>query len=75
LRHALDEAIDAIEGLPANTDIRAGSMRAERYLSHRYRERLRHNQIAHEIGWSERNLDRLRRELVERVAGILFAPP
>jgi hypothetical protein len=72
LRHALDEAIDAIEGSAPQHN--PGSLRVERYLSHRYRTRLKHYQIAMKTGWSERNLDRLRRELLERMAGILFAP-
>jgi|GEM_PF-3076901 hypothetical protein len=72
LRHALDAAINAIEGSAPQPN--PGSLRVERYLSHRYRARLKHYQIAMKTGWSERNLDRLRRELLERMAGILFAP-
>ena len=74
LRHALDDAINAIEGTATTPGPNRGPIRAERYLSHRYREKLKHQAIARDSGWSERNLERLRNELIELVAGILFSP-
>ncbi|MBI5650385.1 MAG: hypothetical protein HZC40_08070 [Chloroflexi bacterium] len=74
LRHALDDAIAIIEGSVTLGEPNTGTLRVERYLSHRYRERIKHFRIAMETGWSERQLDRLRRELLGRIAEILFAP-
>lgn len=72
LQRALDEAISAIEGSASQTTNDSEVLRAERYLSLRYRERMKHYQIAQKTGWSDRNLERLRRELLERVASFLF---
>lgn len=72
LRRALDAGIDAIIGDDAMYDGNDGRIRVERYLHWRYRKRLKVSEISARLDYSERQLQRLRDDLIEQLAQTLL---
>lgn len=74
LRRALDAGIDAITGGTPSAD---KPVRLEQYLHLRYRKRIPAKDIAAELNYSQRHLQRLRSEMVTLLARTLvgLAPP
>ncbi|MCP4165615.1 MAG: hypothetical protein GY759_06945, partial [Chloroflexi bacterium] len=73
LRRVLDQGIDAIVGPDVRGWQGMGKWRLENYLHLRYREKRQHRDIAIQMGYTERHLQRLKQELLLEVSEILLA--
>ena len=72
LRRVLDSLIDAESGLAATELPPRSQWRLEHYVHLRYRQEIQHKELASWLGYSERHLQRLRREQTRDLAELLL---
>jgi hypothetical protein len=72
LRRALCQAMTVISGRDANTSSRFLQWCLQDYLLLRYREGISHKDIAQRMGYSERHLLNLRKELIVELTEVLL---
>ena len=72
LQQFLDQVITAISGVSAEEKLARSKWRLEHYLHLRYRAGIQHQDLASQLGYGERHLLRLRRELVLEVADLII---
>lgn len=76
LQRALNEALDHFTGATPRT-IHDDGLKLRHYLHFRYREEIKHNELADALGYDPRHLRRLRANLIRDFAEVLAAlnPP
>ncbi|MBV7336263.1 hypothetical protein KFU94_50130 [Chloroflexi bacterium TSY] len=72
LQRLIDQVITAITNVPSNVELARHNWRLEHYLHLRYRQEIKHRDLASWMGYTDRHLLRLRRELVMEAAELMI---
>ncbi|MEM7134308.1 MAG: hypothetical protein AAF702_49010 [Chloroflexota bacterium] len=72
LKQLLEQIITAISGISSDEKLSRSQWRLEHYLHLRYREGILHKDLASHLGYTDRHLLRLRRELILEAAELII---